>query len=134
MNTKIIRITTLVAVLVLCAAPLHAACVNKYVARTEGNKKVFILLTGLLTFDEAKDLGKQIIAKDAQPVEWVDQNGKTLSTAVRFQAVRPMPVKCADKPSGSVVNVTFLTFASPSKSVRIKFSETLTVEFQEQAK
>lgn len=107
---------------------------NKYVSRAEGNKKVVTLLTGMLTFAEAQELGQQLSTKSHAPVEWVDDNDKALASAAVFQPVRPMPVKCADKPSGSVVNVTFLTAATPGSTMRIKFSETLTVDFTEQTK
>lgn len=134
MRTKNMRLATIFAVLLIASTPLHAACVNKFVSRADGNKKILTLLTGMLTFAEAQELGQQLAKKGSQPVEWIDDNGKIVASAVQFQPVRPMPVKCADKPSGSVVNVTFLTFASPGKSLTIKFTETLSVAFEEQAK
>lgn len=118
----------------LFATPGHATCVNKYVARTEGNKKILTLLTGRITFAEAKDLAKAIVSKTAPPVEWVDEGGNAIATSVQVQAVRPMPVACDDKPSGSVINVTFLTFTNPSGGLTIKFSEELLVYFDQQEK
>lgn len=121
-------------VLAIAAGPVQAACVNKYVARTDGNKKIFTLLTGKLTFPEAQELAKAVTAKTAPPIEWVDEGGKAIATSVQIQAVRPMPVACDDKPSGSVINVTFLTFSTPSGGVTMKFSEELLVYFDEQEK
>jgi len=121
-------------VVIMSSGPAQAACVNKYVARTEGNKRILTLLTGKLTFDEAKELGKNIGTRSAPPVEWVDDGGNVVATSVQFQAVRPMPVACDDKPSGSVINVTFLTFSNPTGGITIKFSEDLLVYFEEQNK
>ena len=67
-------------------------------------------------------------------MEWVDECGNTIAQASSFEPVRPMPVACDEKPSGSVINVTFLTFATPGKGLTIKFSEELLVYFDEQAK
>ena len=121
-------------VLGVVAGSARAACVNKYVARTEGNKKIFTLLTGKITFPEAQALAKAVTAKTAPAIEWVDEGGNTIATSVQVQAVRPMPVACDDKPSGSVINVTFLTFSTPSGGVTIKFSEEMLVYFDEQEK
>jgi len=133
---KRIRLAAIVTVtlLGLAATSARAACVNKYVARSEGNKKILTLLTGKLTFPEAQELAKAVTAKNAAPIEWVDEGGNTIATSVQVQAVRPMPVACDDKPSGSVLNVTFLTFSTPSGGVTIKFSEELLVYFDEQEK
>ena len=133
MNRKLILASALAVVATLAPAA-QATCVNKYVARTEGNKKILTLLTGKLTFDEAQQLAKALISKSAKPVEWVDEGGTTIASSVQFQAVRPMPVACDDKPSGSVINVTFLTFANPTGGITIKFSEDLLVYFEEQNK
>jgi hypothetical protein len=67
-------------------------------------------------------------------VAWVDDKGKEIAGAAEFQAVRPMPVACGDKPSGSVINVVFLTFTSPAKSMHVKFPDGSTVKFEEQPK
>ena len=116
------------------AEAADAACMNKYVARAEGNKKILTLLTGKLTFAEAQEMAKAISAKSHPPVEWVDAEGKSIAQSSVVEAVRPMPVACDDKPSGSVINVTFLTFATPGKGLMIKFSEDLIVYFDEQGK
>jgi hypothetical protein len=134
MKGKHFTVAAAAVVLAIAAGPLQAACVNKYVARTDGNKKILTLLTGKLTFPEAQELAKAITAKAAPPIEWVDEGGKTIASSVQVQAVRPMPVACDDKPSGSVINVTFLTFSAPSGGVTIKFSEELLVYFDEQEK
>jgi len=124
-------VTAIAAVLIPAAA--HAACMNKFVSRTEGNKKIVTLLTGSITFQEAQELSKNLQAKKTS-VEWQDDKGKVIAPAAEFQAVRPMPVACGDKPSGAVINVVFLTFASPSKSMSIKLGDVTTVVFVEQEK
>jgi hypothetical protein len=133
MNRKIF-ICTVALVALAMAGPAHGACMNKYVTRAEGNKKVLTLLTGRLTFAESQELAKKLGDKSAPPVEWIDDAGKTVARATAFEPVRPMPVACDDKPSGAVINVTFLTFATPGKGITIKFSEELLVYFDEQSK
>jgi hypothetical protein len=127
------RLMATALVAALLPATAHAACMNKFVTRTEGNKKIVTLLTGSMTFQEAQELAKSVQTKKAA-VEWVDDKGKALAGAAEFQAVRPMPVACGDKPSGAVVNVVFLTFATPSKSMDVKFGDGNVVKFEEQAK
>jgi len=131
-NTSVVVLLS-VAMMFLSES-VHAACMNKYVARAEGNKKILTLLTGKLTFAEAQELAKAVSAKSRPPLAWVDEGGKTIAESSAVEAVRPMPVACDDKPSGSVINVTFLTFATPGKGLMIKFSEDLIVYFDEQGK
>ncbi|MBI2215481.1 MAG: hypothetical protein HYU52_17665 [Acidobacteria bacterium] len=127
------RLILTALVILVFPASAFAACMNKFVARTEGNKKVVTLLTGSITFQEAQELSKNIQSKKAI-VEWVDDKGKAIATAAEFQPVRPMPVACGDKPSGAVLNVVFLTFANPSKAMTVKLGEATTVTFSEQDK
>ena len=133
MPSYVTRLVFTAAVAVMIPAAAHAACMNKFVTRTDGNKKVVTFLTGSMTFQEAQELGKSVQAKKAT-VEWVDDKGKSVAVAADFQAVRPMPVACGEKPSGAVVNVAFLTFTSPSKTMDVRFGDNPVVKFEEQAK
>jgi hypothetical protein len=135
MKRKTVILAAACLALLVVAGSARAACVNKYVLRTEGNnKKIFTLLTGKITFPEAQEMAKRLIDKSMQPVEWVDEGGKTIARASIFEPVRPMPVACDDKPSGAVINVTFLTFATPGKGITLKFPGDLLVYFDEQTK
>jgi len=133
MSSYVTRLIVTAIAAVLMPAAAHAACMNKFVSRTEGNRKIITLLTGSITFQEAQELAKSVQSKKAV-VEWQDDKGKPIASAAEFQAVRPMPVACGDKPSGAVINVVFLTFASPSKSMSIKLGDVTTVMFVEQEK
>jgi hypothetical protein len=111
-----------------------AGCVNKFVSRTEGNKRIVTLLTGNLTFDEAKALASAINAGQAPPVEWVTDSGRTVTRQFGgLKVVRPMPVSCEGKASGSVVVVTFLSGDTPRTKMLIKLDPKTTVAFDEQA-
>jgi hypothetical protein len=115
--------------------PMHAAtCVNKYIYRQEGPKLQVTLLTGKLTFQEAKSLAKDISQKKASSIEWLDANGKTIAKqAGELIVLRPMPVGCDSKTSGSVISVTFLRPTPPSGKLAIKLpSETVVFEEQKQ--
>jgi hypothetical protein len=91
------------------------------------------LLTGKLTFQEADALAKAIAAKQAPPVEWVDDAGKTIAKQLGdLKAVRPMPVACDNRTSGSVVSVIFQSAVPPSKKMRIKLDDKTIVDFEEQ--
>src|SRR6266568_7525979 len=93
----------LVAVLAVAPSLVHAACLNKFVRRTEGTRQVMTLLTGKLTFQEADALAKAIASKQAPPIEWVDDGGKTIARQLGdMKAVRPMPVACEPRTSGAV--------------------------------
>ena len=133
MPSNVTRLIVTAIAAVSFPAAAHAACMNKFVTRTEANKKIVTLLTGSITFQEAQELAKNVQTKKAV-VEWQDDKGKVISSAAEFQAVRPMPVACGDKPSGAVINVTFLTFAVPAKSMTIKLGDVSTVTFVEQDK
>ena len=133
MASYVLRLIVATSAAVLLPLAAHAACMNKFVARTDANKRTFTLLTGSITFQEAQDLAKIVQARKAS-VEWLDDNGKAVAAAAEFQAVRPMPVACGDKPSGAVLNVVFLTFAKSSKTITIKLGDIATVAFVEQDK
>ena len=134
MHRTISRILCAVLLVAVVTPRAHAACMNKFVLRADGNKKQVTLLTGMMTFPEAQELAQKISQKQQAPIDWVDKGGKSLATAAEFAVVRPMPVSCGDKASGVVVNATFVTYATPSKTMHVKFTDDLTVEFEEQSK
>jgi hypothetical protein len=125
---------TAVAVMLFSTVDAHAACVNKFVSKSEGNKRVVTLLTGEMTFAEASELARRIAGKDASPVEWIDERGKQVATSLEFSAVRPMPVACGEKASGAVLSATFVSIQAPTKSIRMKFSDGMSVSFEEQGR
>jgi len=130
-----IRRTAVSALVALAlAAPLSAAvCVNKYLVRSEGPRQVVTLLTGKLTFQDAQALSKAIADKSAQPLEWVDAKGKTVSKMFGdLKVVRPMPVGCDGRTSGVVMIATFLTPSKPVKKMNVKFKAKTVVVFNEQ--
>lgn len=117
----------------LVASAASAACVNRFVARTEGTRQVVTLLTGKLTFQEAQALSQAIREKQAPPLEWVSLDGRSIAKQYgELKVVRPMPVGCDDKTSGVVVIVTFVSGRSPSEKMLVKLSAEATVEFEEQ--
>lgn len=106
---------------------------NKFVRRTEGARQVMTLLTGKLTFAEAEALSKAISEHQSPPIEWVDEKGKTIASQLGpMKAVRPMPVACDARASGSVILVTFQSAAPPSKKMRVKLDANTIVDFEEQ--
>jgi hypothetical protein len=122
-------------VVVFCAAQLAQAaqCVNRFVSRAEGNRQVVTLLTGKLTFQEAQALAKAIQGGSAPPLEWVNESGKALYKQVgELKVVRPMPVGCDGKTSGTVMIVTFVTQLKPSKKMHVKLDPNTIVPFDEQ--
>jgi hypothetical protein len=117
------------------ASQLHAAtCVNKFVRRTQGAKQIVTLLTGKLTFQEAQALSQSISEHRARPIEWIDDEGKRIARQLGdLKVVRPMPVACDGKPSGSIIIVTFLSQLQPSKKMGIRFDPHTNVLFLEQS-
>lgn len=107
---------------------------NKFVRRTEGgNRQVLTLLTGKLTFDEAKALSASIASKSAPLLEWVDDGGKTITRQFgELKVVRPMPVGCDGRSSGVVIVVTFVSVSTPIKKMNVKLDANTTVAFEEQ--
>ncbi len=129
-----IRFLASVAACLLIANAASAACVNRFVSRTERPRQVVTLLTGKLTFQEAQALAAEINKKSAPPIEWVDDGGKTIARQFgELKVVRPMPVGCDGKTSGVVMIVTFATSVLPNKKMLVKLNPELTVPFDQQA-
>ena len=125
--------------LVLAAAALalassaEGACVNKFLNRPEGPRQVVTFLTGKLTFQEAQKLAADIEARKVPPIEWVDDNGKTIARLFgEIKVVRPMPVGCDGKPSGVVMIANFATVQKPSRVMKVKLDPETTVAFEQQ--
>ena len=127
-----IRIAAALLVL-LTAEAASGACVNRFVQRrdTPGRWAV-TLLTGHFTFQEAQTLARDIADGRTPSLEWVDDRGKSLGKQFGdLKIVRPMPVACEGKPSGSVILMTVLAPRAPMAKMSVKFP-TRTVEFAEQ--
>ena len=122
------------AALFLFATEANAAvCLNRFLKRSESARQVITLLTGKLTFQEAQALSKAIIAAQADPLEWVDDKGKTLAKQYgELKVVRPMPVACDDKESGVIMIVTFATIQVPVRTINVRLTPDLLVKFEEQ--
>ena len=119
----------------LVANAASAACVNRFVSRTERPMQIVTLLTGKLTFQEAQALSAAIAKKQAPPLEWVTDNGKPIAKQYgELKVVRPMPVGCDGKSSGVVMIASFASTLPPSKKMVVKINADTTVEFEEQAK
>src|ERR1041384_7234004 len=103
-----------------------AACVNKYVSRSEGSaRQVVTVLTGKLTFQEAGALAKAMQANQAPPIEWVDSKGKAIAKQYGdLKVVRPMPVGCDGRTSGCVIVVTFIAVTPPSSKISTRIDPT----------
>jgi len=115
------------------AGSASAACMNKFVARSERPHQVVTLLTGKLTFQEAQALAAAIQKKQAPPVQWVDANGRTISSQFgELKVVRPMPVGCDGRASGVVVIATFPNAVPPVRKMMVKLGDDNVVEFEEQ--
>lgn len=110
-----------------------AACMNKFVRRTEGNRQIVTLLTGKLTFEEAKTLAQNLASHQAPLLEWIDDGGKLIAKQFgELKVMRPMPVGCDGRASGVVVVVTFLSSNTPGKKMTIKLDANTSVAFEEQ--
>jgi hypothetical protein len=135
----VLRRTTITAVLLFSALLFprtgSATCMNKFVRRTEGvNRQVVTLLTGKLTFEEAKTLAQAIASHQAPLLEWVDDSGKLITRQFgELKVMRPMPVGCDGRASGVVMVVTFMSSNTPGKTMAIKLDASTTVAFEEQA-
>jgi len=129
-----IRLSAAVLACLLAANIASAACVNRFVSRTERPRQVVTLLTGKLTFQEAQALAASIQKKTSPPIEWVSADGKTISKQFgELKVVRPMPVACDGKSSGVVMIVSFATSLIPSKAMLVKLDAGTTVTFDQQA-
>jgi hypothetical protein len=129
-----IRVAIPVLACLLAANVASAACVNRFVSRTERPRQVVTLLTGKLTFQEAKDLAVSIQKKQAAPLEWIGADGKAIAKQFgELKVVRPMPVGCDGKSSGVVMIVSFATGSTPAKTMMVKLTPETTVTFDQQA-
>jgi len=129
----IMRVATAILVSLLAADVASAACVNRFVTRSEKAQQIVTLLTGKLTFQEAQDLAAKIKAGQSPRLEWVDDSGKVISKMVGdLKVVRPMPVGCDGKSSGVVIVATFLSVHPPSKKMNVKLDASTTVAFEQQ--
>lgn len=123
-----------VLALTLSARSASAACVNRFVARTERPFQVVTLLTGMLTFQEAQALATAIAKKQAPPLEWVREDGKSVAKQYgELKVVRPMPVGCEDKKSGVVIVASFGSTVPPAKKMFVKLDANTTVAFEAQS-
>ena len=111
-----------------------AACVNRFVSRSERQFQVVTLLTGKITFQEAQALSTDIKMRKAPPLEWVDDAGKTIAKQFgELKVIRPMPVGCDGKTSGVVIVANFATLKPPSKKMLVKLDPEMLVTFDQQA-
>jgi hypothetical protein len=118
----------------LSARDGSAACLNKFVSRAEGGMKVVTLLTGKLTFDEAKALAAAINAGHSPPMLWLSDSGRAVATQIgQVKVVRPMPVGCDGRASGVVLVLNFMSPNTPHGKVTMKLDSNNPVEFEEQA-
>ena len=125
--------TALLLLLFLPAAADAAVCVNKYVHHSAQMRLTLTLLTGQLTFDEAKQLAAAIGEGRKAPLEWQSEDGKVIARQFgELKVVRPMPIACDDKPSGVVLQAIFPTQNKPGEILRVKLDEGLIVNFNAQ--
>jgi hypothetical protein len=130
----LLRVVAPALLVILGANAASAACINRFVNRTERPHQVVTLLTGKLTFQEARSLSAAIQAKQAPPLEWVDDAGKTIARQFgELKVVRPMPVGCDGKTSGVVLIVSFPTGVTPVKKMTVKLNPDTAVVFEQQA-
>lgn len=129
-----IRIAVSALACLLAANAATAACVNRFVSRNERPRQVVTLLTGKLTFQEAQALAASIQKKEANPIEWIGDDGKVIAKQFgELKVVRPMPVGCDGKTSGVVMIVNFATGSTPQKKMLVKLNADTTVAFDQQA-
>lgn len=125
---------TVVLALVSAGSPLRAACMNKYVHQKSGQKVTFTLLTGMLTFDEAKAVAAEIAEGSRNPIRWMNVDGKVVARNFGpIRVVRPMPVSCEGKGSGVVLQAVFPTGNTPDRQIQMDFGRDLVVEFEAQS-
>lgn len=130
---KQISLAVLLA-LALSARTASAACVNRFVVRTERPVQVVTLLTGMLTFQEAQALATAIAKREAPPLEWVREDGKSIAKQYgELKVVRPMPVGCEGKKSGVVLVASFGSTFQPARKMFVKLDAKTTVAFEAQS-
>ena len=118
----------------LGAHTVSAACVNRFVARTDYPRQVVTLLTGKLTFQEAQALADAIQKRKAPGLEWVTEQGKLVAKQFGdLKVVRPMPVGCDGKPSGVVLVATFGAAVPPQKKMFVRLDPNTVVAFEQQS-
>lgn len=127
-------IRILVSFLLLSAtahtSALAAACVNKFIHQRANNRVTMTLLTGHLTFDDAKELAAAISSGDKGPIEWQSMDGRVIARQFgELKVVRPMPIACGEKASGVVVQAIFPSPTQPAERLRVRFDEALVVDF-----
>lgn len=111
---------------------LAAQCVNKFVARRQRQHQSITLLTGKLTFEEAKKLAADIQAGNVPPIEWVDDKGKAIARQFgELKVVRPMPVGCDGRSSGVIVTMNLITVNPPTKQMSVRLTPGNIVVFEE---
>jgi len=129
-----IRFSASVAACLLVANAASAACVNRFVNRTERPRQIVTLLTGKLTFQEAQALSASILKKTSPPLEWVGDDGRTIAKQFgELKVVRPMPVGCDGKTSCVVMIAAFATSVVPSRKMLVKLDPETMVTFDQQA-
>jgi hypothetical protein len=111
-----------------------ATCLNRFMVRRQRLEQTVTLLTGKLTFQEAQQLARDINAKKAPPIEWVDDAGKTIAKQFgELKIIRPMPVGCDGKTSGVVMIVMFVNANPPARKMNVKLGSDQVVVFDQQA-
>ena len=127
------RLAALALLIATADIAVAATCVNKFVARRERQHQAITLLTGQLTFQEAKDLSAAIQAGKAQPLEWVDRSGKAIARQFgELKVVRPMPVGCDGRSSGVILTMNLMTVNPPSDQMSVRLAPDNIVVFEEQ--
>ncbi|MEO8380316.1 MAG: hypothetical protein ABI779_11685 [Acidobacteriota bacterium] len=127
------RTLSLLFLLAIGASNASAACMNRFVTRTERPRQIVTLLTGKLTFQEAQTLAEAINRKQAPALEWVTPEGKTIAKQYgELKIVRPMPVGCDGKTSGVVLVAIFAAQLPPEKKMYVKLNADTTVVFDQQ--
>lgn len=118
---------------IMLSSSAHAACVNKYVHRMDGKKVTLTVITGTLTFAEAQKLASDVAAGKAT-IEWTDKDGSApMKVLPGAAAVRPMPVACGDRKSGSVISMSFLRISPPKGTIYLKLGSDEIVAVEQQA-
>lgn len=133
LSKKLLSCLACFATIILVTGDARAACLNRFVVQSQNNKRILTLLTGELTFPEAKELARAVQAKEVGAIEWIDASDKVIVAGSRFSVVRPMPVSCGDRSSGVVATLELLTFSTPSKTMRLKLPDGRKVTFIEQS-
>ncbi len=130
----VIRIIAALLLVAFGTRDSFAACVNRFIARSERPRQIVTLLTGKLTFQEATTLAAAVNSRKAPVLEWVAADGTRLAKQMgELKIVRPMPVGCDGKASGAIMIVTFAPMAAPpQKRMFVKFDANTTVMFEQQ--